>query len=136
MPRVPFEFIVEGPPVSYRSKNREALRRWRDKVRDGARARWPPGAPPLEQAVKLTMVYYHEGKSPDTDNLEKPIRDALNGLVYVEDHQITDSTVRKTSLLGLFRVAGMSPVLAEGFVRGRQFLYIRIDAAPSHEDLL
>ena len=68
----------------------------------------------------LTVVYYHERPAVrmDNDNLVKPIQDALIGLVYVDDRQITDTRVRKTSIDGAFRVRHMSAVLAEGFVRG------------------
>jgi hypothetical protein len=72
----------------------------------------------------------------DNDNMVKPIQDALNGLVYVDDRQITDTQLRKTDINGSFRVRGMSPVLAEGFVKGVEFLYIRIEAAPDHEEIL
>jgi hypothetical protein len=33
-------------------------------------------------------------------------------------------------------VRGMSPVLAEGFVQGDEFLHIRIEEAPDHTELL
>ena len=63
------------------------------------------------------------------------MQDALNGMVYVDDRQITDTVVRKTDLNGSFRMRGMSPVLAEGFCRGTAFLYVRIERAPSHEEV-
>jgi crossover junction endodeoxyribonuclease RusA len=44
--------------------------------------------------------------------------------------------VRKTDLNGSFRVRGMSPVLAEGFCRGNEFLYVRVEVAPGHEELI
>lgn len=66
----------------------------------------------------------------------KPIQDALNGLVYEDDRQITDIIVRKTDLNGRFRVRGMPLVLAEGFSRGREFLYVRVELAPDHEELI
>ncbi len=66
----------------------------------------------------------------------KPIQDALNDLVYVDDRLITDTQIRKTDLNGSFRVRGMSAVLAEGFCRGNEFLYIRIEEAPNHQELI
>lgn len=35
-----------------------------------------------------------------------------------------------------FRVRWMSPLIAMGFCRGNEFLYIRIELAPSHEELI
>ncbi|MCW3094463.1 MAG: holliday junction resolvase [Chthonomonadaceae bacterium] len=66
----------------------------------------------------------------------KPIQDAMNGLVYVDDNLIVDTTIRKTDLNGSFKVRGISRVLAEGFIRNREFIYIRVEEALSHEELL
>jgi crossover junction endodeoxyribonuclease RusA len=72
----------------------------------------------------------------DNDNMLKPIQDALNRLIYEDDRQITDTAVRKTDINGSFRVRGMSSVLAEGFCRGNEFLHIKVEHAPVHEELL
>jgi crossover junction endodeoxyribonuclease RusA len=135
---LPFEFIVWGPPVSHQAHRRGLLEAWRDTVRESARKRWPAGARPIGSRIQITVVYYHDGVSVriDNDNLLKPVQDALNGLVYSDDRWITDTRVRKTDLNGSFRVRGMSPVLAEGFCAGREFLYIRIEPAPDHQELL
>ncbi|MCU0490813.1 MAG: RusA family crossover junction endodeoxyribonuclease [Chloroflexaceae bacterium] len=134
---LPFEFIVAGPPVSHQTRHATRLRAWQQTVRSAAEQRWPAGTPPLTQHLKLMVTYYHDGVMVrmDNDNMVKPIQDALNGLVYVDDRQITDTYVRKTDLNGSFRVRGMSPVLAEGFCRGNESLHVRIDAAPDHEEL-
>jgi hypothetical protein len=94
--------------------------------------------PPVRVSLRFSVTYYHDGVSVriDNDNLVKPIQDALNGLVYADDRQITDTYVRKTDLNGSFRVRGMSPVLAEGFCRGTEFLYLRVELAPDHEELI
>jgi len=72
----------------------------------------------------------------DNDNMLKPIQDALQGVVYANDDQVTDTVVRKTYLDGRFKVRGMSVVLAQGFARGVAFLYIRVEDAPDHVELL
>ncbi len=66
----------------------------------------------------------------------KPIQDAMQGVVYANDAQITDTSVRKTNLDGQFTVRGMSRVLAEGFCRGTEFLYIKVEEAPDHVRIL
>jgi crossover junction endodeoxyribonuclease RusA len=135
---LPFEFIVDGPPVSHQTRNPARLRVWQRTVRNAAAQRWPADTPPTIARLRFTVTYYHDGVAVriDNDNLVKPIQDALNGLVYVDDRQITDTLVRKTDLNGSFRVRGMSPVLAEGFCRGNEFLYVRVEFAPDHEELL
>lgn len=72
----------------------------------------------------------------DNDNMVKPIQDALNGLVYVDDRLITDTQVRKTDLNGDFKVKGMSRVLADGFCSGNEFIYVKIENAPDHRELI
>jgi crossover junction endodeoxyribonuclease RusA len=135
---LPFEFTVDGPPVSHQTRNTARLRMWQQTVRVAATRRWPAGTQPVTERLRFTVTYYHDGVSVriDNDNLIKPIQDALNGLVYEDDRQITDTHVRKTDLNGSFRVRGMSPVLAEGFCRGNEFLYVRVELAPGHEELI
>jgi crossover junction endodeoxyribonuclease RusA len=135
---LPFEFTVDGPPISHQTRNAARLRMWQHTVRAAAARRWPAGTPPSTERLRLTVTYYHDGVSVriDNDNMVKPIQDALIGLVYEDDHQITDTYVRKTDLNGSFRVRGMSPVLAEGFCRGSEFLYVRVELAPDHEELI
>jgi len=79
----PFEFFVKGPPLSQQTRNPARLREWKAYVRSEAAIRWPAEAP-VEVALKLTVVYYHERAAVliDHDNLVKPIQDALAGLVY------------------------------------------------------
>lgn len=135
---LPFEFVVIGVPVSYQAANRLRLADWRSLVRATAMRRWPTPQLPLVQRLKITVVYYHEGDRTrlDNDNLLKPIQDALNGLVYVDDRQLTDTVVCKTSIDGRFFVRGISSVHVEGFIRGAEFIYVRIDDAPDHAELL
>lgn len=132
-----FEFFVEGPPLSQQTRNYARLRDWKEYVRTEAAKLWqarePYGGP-----VKLTVVYYHEGHAVliDHDNMIKPIQDALAGLVYRNDRQITDAQTRKTNIDGPFRVRHLSDVYARAFQAGKQFVYIRIEEAPSHHELL
>lgn len=135
---LPFEFIISGPPVSHQTRNPERLRAWQLAVRTAAMQGWPVEVQPITSQIKLLVTYYHDGVTVriDNDNMVKPIQDALIGLVYVDDRQITDTQIRKTDINGSFRVRGMSPILAEGFCRGHEFLYIRVELAPDHEELI
>jgi crossover junction endodeoxyribonuclease RusA len=135
---LPFEFIVEGPPLSQQTRDWDRLRAWRDVVRAAAMKYWPQNTSPVNGQLQITVVYYHDGITirMDNDNMVKPIQDALIGLVYADDNQITDTRIRKTNLDGAFRVRGMSPVLAEGFCRGTEFLHIKIQEAPDHMEIL
>jgi len=135
---LPFEFVIQGPPVSAQAQDRRRLEAWKRLVRQAAQARWPKRRKPVASAVQLSVSYFHDRVTIrlDNDNLVKPIQDALNGLVYEDDRLITDTRLRKTCLDGAFHVRGLSSVLAGGFRSGREFLHVIVDAAPGHEDLL
>ncbi len=77
----------------------------------------------------LTITYFYEEVSLDVDNIPKPILDALKGLVYVDDNQVTDIVCRKRNLHGA-RIENPPSVLAEGFDRGNEFLYVVVEDAP------
>lgn len=133
----PFEFFVEGPPLSQQTCNSERLREWKQYVRAEAAKLWLNRSR-VEFPLKLTVVYHHERQSVliDHDNMIKPIQDALGGLIYENDRQITDAQTRKTNIDGRFRLRRLSAVYARAFGGGREFVYIRIEEAPSHEELL
>jgi len=81
----------------------------------------------------LKVTYFYDSVELDADNIVKPIQDALKGLAYIDDRQVTDILVRKRDLSGNFKVENLTSVLAEGFTRGNEFLYIVITNAPDQE---
>lgn len=133
----PFEFKVEGPPVSQQTHDRAGLQAWKDIVRAEAMRLWLERSP-VTNRLMITVVYYHEGEETniDNDNMLKPIQDALNGIIYVDDKQIIDTRVRRTSLDGKVTARYMPQVVADGFVRGVPFVYVRVEDAPNHAEIL
>src|SRR5207245_683675 len=129
-------FVIPGIPVSQQTRKRARLNKYKQEVRAHATKRLPTGCNPVSIPVKITVVYYYENVPLDTDNFIKPVQDALIGVVYADDSQVWDIGLRKTNLAGSFRVKGMSAVLAEGFCSGKEFLYVRVETAPDHGDLL
>ncbi len=71
----------------------------------------------------------------DLDNLAEPIMDALKGLAYLDDEQVTGMFVRRRNLDGGLRLANPSPILAAGLARDAEFLYVLVEDAPSQEVL-
>lgn len=49
----------------------------------------------------LTITCIHNNRPLDVDNIPKPVIDALKGLVFTDDRQITDMLCRKRQLLDL-----------------------------------
>jgi crossover junction endodeoxyribonuclease RusA len=130
---LPFEFIIDGPPVSQQARRRERVRQWRDEVRRAAERYWPAGELPATGPLLLTITYFYESVSMDIDNLPKPIADALKGLVYLDDEQLTDVLCRKRNLNRSLRIENPSGVLSEGLGRGHEFRYIVVEEAPGQE---
>lgn len=132
----PFDFVVAGLPISHQTRNRAKLRQWVADVLAAAQAAWPPGEAPSQESIELTVVTYYDTTSPDVDNFHKPIQDALQGLVYVNDSQITDAHPSKRNINGKFEVRGMPPLLAQAFVDGDEFVHVHVDLAPDHARLI
>ncbi|QEH34937.1 Endodeoxyribonuclease RusA [Aquisphaera giovannonii] len=125
------EFTVDGPPVSNQTKDKANLRAWRDAIRSEAARCWA-GKAPLKGRLKCTILNFHEGEyaSLDDDNMVKPIRDAMNGLIYEDDSQICYSETIHISIDAPIRIRRASPILLAAYSKGDEFLYIRIDDLP------
>lgn len=124
---LPFEFTIQGPPVSHQTRNKARLQQWKADVRAAAQAR-PAGAAPVPDPVQIAITYYYEGDSPDVDNIIKPIQDALNGVVFIDDAQLAETKSRKRALNGSYQIKGASGVLLQGFAAGIGFLHVRVEA--------
>ncbi len=108
MPELPWECVVLGIPVSVNVRIKVRKQRWRDAVQAAADAEWPAGEAPLACKLKIHITYYHDRAPLDVDNMIKPIQDALNGIVYVDDKQLTDTHGHLRDLNGAYRVRGLS----------------------------
>lgn len=134
---VPFEFVVFGRPISHQSRNKLQLSEWKAAVRRAAATRWGERQP-LECGLRIAVAFYHDDPIPrfDGDNVLKPIQDALIGLLYRDDVQITDAAVRKTAIATPVVAWRASPELLGGFADGREFVHVILDIAPGHENPL
>ena len=81
----------------------------------------------------VTITYFFEEASLDVDNIPKPILDALNGVVYSDDSQVTDLLCRKRDLSGDLRIPQPSALLLESLSRSEQFLHIIVTNALNQE---
>ncbi len=131
-----FEFFVEGPPVSQQARRRERVREWQNIVKQAAKQYWPENQEIVTEAVLLQITYFYEINTIDTDNIVKPIQDAIIGLVYVDDAQVTDVIVRKRDLSANFVNRDLTPALMDGFACGQEFLHIVVKDAPDPEVLI
>ena len=125
------EFTVDGPPVSHQTKDRANLGAWKALIAAEAGKHWGTNAI-LATKLKCTIINFHEGAiaSLDDDNMVKPIRDAMNKLVYQDDRQITYSETIQVGIDAPIKIRRASAVLLAAYGKGQEFLYIRIDHAP------
>lgn len=89
--------------------------------------------PPFAGEVMVIITYFFKDGSPDVDNMPKPILDALKGLVYADDAQITDLHCRKRDRNRDLQFKNPSSVLVETLGRSEQFLHITVASALSLE---
>jgi crossover junction endodeoxyribonuclease RusA len=124
---LPFEFVIDGPPMSAQSRNRSKLAEWKARVRAAAEAHWT--GVPFRQNVRVVVTYYHEHRFAllDTDNMVKPILDALIGLVYFDDRQASHIQVRSINLDAGVRGLAVGRELLERLEGISEFLIIRVD---------
>lgn len=132
--QLPWDFVVIGVPASSQGSSRRRAS-WKATVAAAARAAWPMEEPPLACDLQIQITFFHEDAPLDVDNMLKPIQDALIGIVYDDDKQITDTHGGRRNLNSAFRVRGVSPALASGFVGGEPFVHVRLSLPPNSEEL-
>ncbi len=130
-----FEFIIARRPVSSQTKSRPNLQAWKQYVRNEAAKTWS-GMVFSGIDVQLTLVYLFDTDPVDVDNIVKPIQDALVGLIYDDDLNITDVEAHRRSLVGGFDVARLPVLLLQEILANRECVYVRISVARRLEDYL
>ena len=129
-----FEFLIPKRPVSSQTRHTSKLQEWKKFVYGEASKTWV-GEPYLGD-VHLTLVYLYDSDPVDTDNIIKPIQDALIGLVYKDDEQVTDVESHRRSIISIVDVALYPPLLLDGIISGSECVYVRILSAEALESYL
>ena len=129
-----FDFLIPKRPVSLQTRHRSKLQNWQAFVRAEALKIWVET--PYSGNVHLTLVYLYDADPVDTDNIIKPIQDALIRLVYEDDSLVTDVESHRRSLSDTFDVALCPLLLVRGIISGIECVYVRINAAKALESYL
>lgn len=122
-----FEFIIEGPAVSLKAKKTNARRyqKWIKTVRAAAQGQWPSHRrPTTNQTITVSITNYYTLSPPDVDNIIKPILDALQTVVYVNDQQVYKVISEKFDLANVKRIENPSPLLAAALEKYTELLHI------------
>jgi hypothetical protein len=136
------EFIVEGTPRSLQG-SRRGIDEWKEVVRGAASAA-------IEETDRIDYVdvsariihfcFNWADNSGDLDNIAKPILDAVAGVAFFNDNQVTELVLRRTDLQRqeITEVVGATPLLAERIERaieaadGLGFVYIAVSTEVDH----
>ena len=114
--------IVKGMPKSIQANSLSA---WKTKVATVAKLVFVAPLTGNSILVRIT-IYYDKLPSFDTDNISKPIVDALEGIAYNNDKQVAERRARRKSLNGSYRIRGVNPGLAAAIAEGEDFVCIEV----------
>lgn len=129
------EFLIERRPLSLQTKNRINLQAWKEFVKSEAIKNWD--SPPIsDRDLHVSIVYLCDDTPPDVDNIVKPILDALVGLVYVDDIQITDVESHRRYLSDGIDTTNLPPLLQCGVLKGEECVYVKIEESQLLETYL
>jgi len=89
-------FVVKGRPASVQSsaQNKAA---WAAKIVAAATVKC--AAPLVGNGLRIKITFFYNALPDfDSDNISKPICDALNGIAYTDDHQLADRHVKRRDM--------------------------------------
>lgn len=124
------DFVVLGPPISNQQstvQGRANLATWRATIAGAAMLAWPNA--PLTIELKAVIINFYAGNEPsvDTDNMSKPILDAIQGIAYVNDRQIVQAEITHARLGGAYQIGGRRPIIVNALQAQAQFVYVSIE---------
>jgi len=125
--RIRYSFAVVGIPASSQGST-ESKRRYQRLVAQEA-TRSVPNPVGQEEKVKVEIDWFSEGfeNKPDSDNIAKPIIDALKGIVFADDRQVQSHVVRKHDTLGVMHFHREPLSIIEPLLDGsNDYAFIRI----------
>ena len=83
--------------------------------------------------VTITYLYNRGSIDIDVDNIPKPILDALKGLVYSDDSQVTDLLCRKRPSDGDLGIDNFSTLFRATQELSEEFVHVNVDDALNRE---
>ena len=130
----PIEFLVHGTPASAQAGT-ASREDWKALVRAASKFALSDFHVASANPMSVTLFYWPEKpKRLDVDNMAKPILDALNGHVYIDDRQVERLVAQRFEPGGDFIFASPSDVLRGALAAETPVLYVRVSDNP-FEDL-
>ena len=135
---IPFEFTIDGPPVSQQARDRARLREWQEQVHEAASTMWQSRSV-ISGDVAVAINYFCFDSTPrlkhslDVDNVPKPILDALKGLIYEDDKQVIDIICRRRNRYSALTIHNPSDPVRRHMGDTDPFLHVSITFANAGE---
>lgn len=130
----PIEFLVEGTPVSLQAKRTASKVQWKNRVKNASLKVIPNPHFASSERIAVTLYYLPiEPMQGDIDNIVKPILDALNQHIYIDDAQVERVLVQKFEPGNVFIFNEPSTVFVKALEKNGPVLYVRISNDPYEE---
>ena len=126
----PFEFVVEGTPVSAQTTRRQSIREWQARIMEASRGALPEGHFASGAPISVTLYYFPPALMPGDINIVKPILDAMARHIYLDDHQIERLVVQKFEPERGVSFSSPTGTLVDALNWPRPALYIRLSDNP------
>ncbi|MEH2064556.1 MAG: RusA family crossover junction endodeoxyribonuclease [Nostoc sp.] len=133
---IPFEFVIPRRPVSLQTKKKENLQAWKNFVRVEAQKLWKDRSVIKQGDLQLTLVYLCDDFPADTDNIIKPIQDALVGLVFEDDSLVSDVDSHRRFLSDPIDRINLPSLLQRAVITGKECVYVKISKSQPLEKYL
>ncbi|MDO1581310.1 RusA family crossover junction endodeoxyribonuclease [Rhizobium oryzicola] len=133
-PEFPFEFIIQGTPVSFQRSSTGAKQEWKELVRSASLAKLPEMHFATDKPLAVTLYYYPQDRmTGDIDNIVKLILDGMMPHLYRDDAQIERVVVQKFEKGRIFSFTDPSETLAECLLGPKPAVYVRVSNDPFEE---
>jgi hypothetical protein len=129
-----FEFLIPRRPVS--TNNDKRRQEWIRLVNKEAKKFWTGSSPIKDANLQLTLIYLCGDNPPDTDNITKPIQDALNKLVYEDDRLVSDVESHRRFLSEPIDMTNLPLLLRKGVIIGKECVYVKVSESQPLEKYL
>jgi crossover junction endodeoxyribonuclease RusA len=124
------EFIVSGTPISSGASG-QSRTRWKEAVSAASASVVPSKHALVADSVRVTIVYFYVRTDLDLDNILKPILDALNEVIYVDDSQVANIVAAKRDRTETLFLEGASPVIMQQLAATanapQDFVYVAVE---------
>ncbi|MEH2438913.1 MAG: RusA family crossover junction endodeoxyribonuclease [Nostoc sp.] len=86
--------------------------------------------------LQLTLVYLCDDFPADTDNIIKPIQDALVGLVFEDDSLVSDVESHRRFMSDPIEIKSLPSLLQRAVITGQECVYVKVSESQPLEKYL